>query len=239
MPLPKLTVKTTVVVLPISQKSVLIKPMTVAQQIDMMEAQEKADATKQITVLKNILSGCVSSEDVKFKVGKLLYAEAEYLLLKIRAVSGSDTTEDVKFPGATGVDTFSLTDDVSIVGESRPGYVDIGGEVPMKIMFTLPTLEMVERQTALNGNLSQTEQSFGLILSCVENVCDQLTVNVVGKDITEKELREFIGCFTGTMFEPVTRYFAAIPQVCVTVSGRKLLGLGNIFVAINAAKKSE
>ena len=238
MALPKIVVKTTPIEQPVSKKVLQVKPMTVAQQISMMEAHESNNTAKQVTVLKDILNGCVV-EDSKFKIGKMLYVEAEYLLMKVRAISGSDPTESVKLPNDSTIYTVNLMTDVSVVGESVPGFIDIPSDTPMKIKMILPTLEMVEREASLNGNLGRAEQAYGLILDCIESIASEETVTICGKDITSKELRTFIGEFSANMFEPITKFFSHIPQVVLNVAevNKKLVGLTDIFAAINDAKK--
>jgi len=239
MPLPTIVAKTTPIMLPITLKTINVKQMIVSQQIAMMEAHETKNTAKQVGILKDILNGDIVQDDANVKIGKQVYDEAEYLLLVIRGISTSDPTVLAKMPNDPTIYTVNLLADIGIVGGSRPGYIEIPGDTPIKIKMGIPTMAMVDRQISLNGNLSQAEQAYGLILSCIESIADQNGITTVDKDITQKELREFIGSFSATMFEPITKFFSEIPQVTMRIGETKnITGLAGIFESFAAANEA-
>ena len=215
MPLPKIATPTYELELPSNGETIHYRPFLVKEEKLLLLALE-SEETKQITTaIKTVIKSCISEKTVK--VEALPTFDIEYLFLNIRGKSvGEEVDLNIICPddGKTQVPITVAIDDIKVVrDDDHTNEVRIDDSLIMELKY--PSLEEFIKSN-FDVNMKSTkdtmQHSFDLIAACVDKIYNENEV-WEGKDLTKKEILEFLEQMNSTQFKNVEKFFETMPKL--------------------------
>lgn len=227
--LPKLTVATYDLILPITKMEIKFRPFLVKEEKLLLMAAETKNAKDIVNAIKQISINCVLEPKI-FVPDNIPMVDIEYLFLNIRGKSieevietqfkcnnvvsenDEDETKDItcgnimkiKIPiselKVVNLDTY--TDDIKIKD---------GIGIKMKI----PKFSAINKFMDKDSNF--VDGLFDMIVSSIDYIYDNETV-YQSKDFKKAELIEFVENMGSNTFENVQNYFESLPKIDYTVN---------------------
>lgn len=236
--LPKIDAPTFTVDLLSTGGTMLCRPYLAKEEKILLQAKESEDEKVIYDAIKQTLVNCCLDESVN--INKLPMFDVENLFIELRKNSTGSVVEfQTKCPECGH--EFKTSFDFDGVGFSKKpsdGNVHLVGNVG--INFSYPTLNAME---SASQKKSKAEKMFELIYRCVEYVYDGEQVTY-SKDISKKELEEFIDSLTQDLFHKVCQFFEEMPMVrgtlecdcpqCGHKESKEVEGLANFFTLDSA-----
>jgi hypothetical protein len=234
MALPKQSTPKYNCVLPSDGREVEYRPFLVAEQKNLLIAQEQGDDGAMFSAVQDLVEACTYG---KLKSTQLAVIDMEYLFLKIRAKSVGETANlqvschDKKCDGHGEV-VINL-DDVEVVGDEPENKIMINDEIGIELRY--PRIGDIQTADSTEGQMTQTIE---MLKKCMVSVYDQENVYPTA-DSSTQELDEFVNTLTMPQMELISEYFASIPQLkkevkseCVSCGkeiNTTVQGLNNFF----------
>jgi len=199
--------------LPISEKEISFRPLTVREEKVLLLAYQSKDNKTIINGIKDILQTC-SGEDVS----KLHIMDLEYLLILIRAASVTNIV-DIQTINPVDEKEYSFQIDLNkILRELKFQKPD------KKIMLTENGgLYMKDFTIDLIMEMDQNNDTeIGTLISCIDYVWtevdgEEVLTKIDLKDptstISRKELEEWFDTFGHSQMEAISKYMNNIPRV--------------------------
>ena len=221
--------------LPISKKTVEYRPYLVKEEKQLMLAIESQDPAMIMKTVQDIIDACTFGE---IKSRNLPTAELELLFLKLRSKSVGETSKigyKCTHCGHSNELVVNLEDVQIDVGEAKPNKVMITDKIGIKLKY--PTASEVTK-IVNSGEKTDINNIFGLITSCIEAIFDEENI-YDAKNLTQKEITDFVESLNSKQFENIKEFFEAIPKLrkdvsftcekCGTHNPLVLEGLQNFF----------
>jgi hypothetical protein len=213
MALPKLGVPTYELDLPSTGKQVKYRPFLVKEEKVLLLALESDDEKEVINAVKNILRSCVLS---RVKVDQLPSFDLEYLFLKIRAASVSETinmTVTCTDDGETQVQTIIDLSDVKVFRpEDHSNKIMLTDT--MGIIMKYPSMDRFIESQFLDKDI-KTDEVFKFIAEHIEQIFDGDEV-YDSTTTTPKEFVEFVDGLTSKQFESIQKFYDTMPRLSHT-----------------------
>lgn len=212
MPLPKIDVPFFTVELPSSKEKVTFRPFLVKEQKLFLMNNENNDAQETVNVIRQVLKNCVLSS---INIDALPVFDLEYLFLNLRARSVSEVV-NLKYKCNNVIDEkpCNAINEINInVLEIKPTFYE---EHTNKIQLTdkvgicmkYPTFEMLKSMTGKGENDAILET----IYSSIDYIYDDNGM-YYAKDVTRKELEEFIDSIQQKDLEKLRVFFDTMPKI--------------------------
>lgn len=232
MALPKISSAflTKTVKLPISGKTVRVRPFLSKEEKLLLMVKDSKNAAEIAEIICQVMDSCTFGE---IDCSKLPSADLEQIFLAIRCLSKGETSDVTyicrnnvpseedptkKVKCNTPVPIEIRLDDVSVV--TPPDHkrsIKIEG-TPISVVFRYPTMKDSMRLMNVSSNEVQSEDVFEIIMSLVESIVNEET-GVVYDDFTKEELEEFITNLPFGFLGDVSQYFlSSIPSIQKEVS---------------------
>ena len=221
--------------LPISKKTVEYRPYLVKEEKQLMLAIESQDPAMIMKTVQDIIDACTFGE---IKSKNLPTAELELLFLKLRSKSVGETSRigyKCTHCGHSNELVVNLEDVQIDIGEAKPNKVMITDKIGIKLKY--PTASEVTK-IVNSGEKTDINNIFGLITACIEAIFDEENV-YDAKNLTQKEITDFVESLNSKQFENIKEFFEAIPKLrkdvsftcekCGTHNPLVLEGLQNFF----------
>lgn len=209
MTLPKLnnTPKYSIVI-PSSQKSVRFRPYLVKEEKILMLAMESKD---QKQILNTVVDTIVSCVEDPVDRNSLTSFDVEYLFTQIRSKSvGESTTVGVKCGSCGETNEVKIKlDSIKVDVPKVSDKIDLDSNVSLKMRW--PSYNNIV-DTVDFDNRSATQQTFEMIIQCIDSV---LTENEVIKmnEVSKEEAMAFIESFSSEQFAKIRNYVEKMPQM--------------------------
>ena len=207
MVLPKIETPSYELDLPSQNEKVKYRPFTVKEEKILLIANESKNNDEILNATMNVLESCTFN---KLNVRSLPLFDIEYIFLKIRAKSvGESITVNVTCPDdkETKVEKEIKIDDIKVsVFDDHTNEVEITDNI--KMVFDYPLLSSFSKY----GNSKQSEMTFTVINDCIKEIHHGDEIHN-RKDMTEKELSEFIDSLNTEQFEKVMGFFKTMPKI--------------------------
>ena len=193
MPLPKIATPTYELVLPSTGKKIKYRPFLVKEEKVLVLALESEDVKQITNAIKAILKDCIST---RIKIDTLPTFDIEYLFLNIRAKSVGEALDLVVTcpdDNETTVPVKVYIDEIEVLqDEDHTTDISLDGNLTLRMKY--PSLEQFIENNFEYGatEVSQLEQSFDVIASCIDMVFDKED-SWAASDCTKKELLEWLG----------------------------------------------
>ena len=217
MPLPKIATPTYELVLPSTGKKIKYRPFLVKEEKVLVLALESEDVKQITNAIKAILKDCIST---RIKIDTLPTFDIEYLFLNIRAKSVGEALDLVVTcpdDNETTVPVKVFIDEIEVLqDEDHTTDISLDGNLILRMKY--PSLEQFIENNFEFGDsqVSQLEQSFDVIASCIDIVFDKED-SWAASDCTKKELLEWLEGLNSSQFKEVERFFETMPKLSHTI----------------------
>ena len=216
MPLPKIATPTYEMVLPSTGNTIKYRPFLVKEEKLLVIAMESED-NKQITnAIKQVIKSCILSRGVK--VDTLPTFDIEYLFLNIRGKSvGEEIELNVICPDdeETTVPVSINIDDIKVQkAEGHTNKIKLDENLILQMKY--PSLEQFIKSNFDFANGNVMEQSFELIVSCIDKIYSTEEVWTCS-DVTKKEMIDFLEQMNSAQFKEVEKFFETMPKLSHTI----------------------
>ena len=214
MPLPKISTPTYELKIPSSLKSINYRPFLVKEEKILIIAME-SQSDKEITrAVKDVLSSCILTKDVK--LDDLSTFDIEYLFLNIRGKSVGESVEvlvtcpddnKTKVPVQVNLDEIQVQ-----VNKDHQRDIQLDGNLSMRMKY--PSMgEFIKSNFNVDMKVNDT---FDLVCSCIEQVYSE-EESWSASDCTKKEMNEFLEQLNTTQFQKIEKFFETMPKLSHTI----------------------
>lgn len=215
MPLPKISTPTYELVIPSTKKKIKYRPFLVKEEKILVIAMESQSDSEISNAVKDVLSSCIMSKDVK--IDDLATFDIEYLFLNIRGKSvGEDVEVLITCPddNKTKVPTLIKLDDIKMkISKDHSRDIRLDDNLTMRMKY--PSMSEF-----IKSNFSATEMksddTFRLVTSCIEQVFNA-DESWSASDCTKEELDEFLDQLNTSQFKQVEKFFETMPKLSHTI----------------------
>lgn len=202
----------------LSQKNpVRFRPFLVKEQKLLLMAQEETQSENAISLntIKQILTNCILSE---IDVDELPMFDIEYLFLNLRARSMGEIV-NLSYRCMKEIDSEKCNNVVNydlnilnikpFVDEKHSTKIEINDN--LGIIMKYPNLNMMNQIDQNDENSIIT-----IILKCIDSIYDTETIYYT-KDITKKELEDFVDSLPTSIVEKIKLFFETMPKIRETL----------------------
>lgn len=207
MSLPKLKVPIYNTTLPSGTK-VKFRPYVIGEQKVLLMASEGEDRNEILNAIKTTVQVCVQIPN-SFDVEKIPTFDLEYLLMKIRSKSVSESIDiKLKCPKCKKRSKvqIDITKDIKVIKDKKHNkLVKITDNIG--IVMNYPTMNM-----KIDDSLSKMDADIELIKLCIESIYENDNVSKITDD-NRNELDVFISSLTNSQYEKIVNFFKTSPNV--------------------------
>jgi hypothetical protein len=215
--LPKLDVPIYDLTLPLSKKKIQIRPFLVKEEKIFLMAAEADDEDSILSAVKQIVNNCCLTENIDIE--SLPISDVEYIFFNLRARSISEVVE-LKYKCNNKV---HVDEEEKICGnlvEFEVNILDIKPEIPenhtnkvelsptMGVVMKYPNFKMLDKISSS----SESEILMETTLGCIDYIYDEDEI-YYSKDVTKKELTDFLESMNRSQFLKLQEFFETIPKI--------------------------
>ena len=216
--LPKINVPIYELTLPLTNKEVRFRPFLVKEEKILLMAMETEEADSILLAIKQILTNCCLND---LDVDELPITDIEFLFLNLRARS---VNEVVELPYRCNNKVVSDGEEkecgnivkiemnlLEIHPQAHKEKIDkIELEENLGILIRYPSFKMVEQAQKQEG--SEVDKLMNILIACIDGVYTEETI-FYSKDVTKKELLEFVESLTREQFNKIQEFFETMPKI--------------------------
>lgn len=210
MSLPQLSFHRFEVTLPSDGRKVILRPYLVKEEKILLMATESDSTQEYWNCIRELINNCSNGQIDAFLLPPF---DVEYLFLKLRAKSVGESVEpSVECPKCKGkVPIVVNINEIEVVkNPAHQSLIELEKDVAIKLKY--PTIEVYEK--IQNSDSQKVGDVFQyLINSCIESIVTKDEVHVPGKDVSEKELTEFVESFNRNQFDKILTFFKTFPKL--------------------------
>jgi len=194
-------------VIPSTKQKVKFRPYLVKEEKVLMLASESGDNNQALQAIVDTIKACVSDD---INTSELTTFDVEYAFTQIRAKSvGETSTVGVKCNHCQTQNEVSIPlDDIKVETPEVNDKIKLTDDVSLKMKW--PRYNDVLGQDL--SNMTQTQQTFKLLIECIESVMTQ-DENIKFKDEAEEEKLSFVESLTSEQFKAVREYIEKMPKM--------------------------
>jgi len=193
---------------------VRFRPFLVKEQKLFLMASESDDQKETINTIKQVLRNCILDE---LDVDKMATFDIEHVFLQLRARSvgevvnlkftcNNDVEEGKKCGNIVQIDV-NVLDIKPELNKEHKNKIEINEKVG--IVMKYPTFGSVN---FADINTEDMDQILNIIVSCIDHIYDEEQV-YHAKDVSKKELVEFIENLKQTDLEKISEFFNTLPKI--------------------------
>jgi hypothetical protein len=216
MPLPKISTPTYELELPSTGKPIKYRPFLVREEKLLVLAMESEDSKQITNAIKTVIKNCIETRGIK--VEALPTFDIEYLFLNIRGKSvGEEVELSIICPddGQTTVPVKILLDDIVVVkNPEHNNKIKLDDSLIMEMKY--PSLDQFIKSNFDFNSDDVVNQSFDLISSCIDKIYNEEEVWDT-RDVTKKELEEFLDQMNSSQFKQIEKFFETMPKLSHTL----------------------
>lgn len=209
MALPKLNDKPKYeLTIPSLQEKVRYRPYLVKEEKVLMMALESQDKTSALHAVVDTITSCI---DAQIDKSKLTLFDIEYMFIIIRSKSVGEVSDlGLKCSSCEKVNDVSVKlDDIEI---KRDKEVSKEIQLDENISLTMKYPNFNDVLKFEDNELTDTERTFMLIGKCMESI-ETEEENILLKDVSDKEINDFIESLNSQQFAKVREYVENMPRV--------------------------
>ena len=217
MPLPKIATPTYELELPSTGQTIQYRPFLVKEEKVLVIALESEDTKQITTAIKTVIKNCIKTRGIK--VESLPTFDIEYLFLNIRGKSVGEEIEvniicpddeETQVPVKINIDDIKIQKD-----DTHDTKIKIDNDIMMVMKY--PSLDQFIKNNFDFGDKSAMDQSFELIASCIESICNEEEVWAIA-DCSKKEVTEFLESMNSSQFKGIEKFFESMPKLSHKIS---------------------
>jgi len=207
MALPKIDLPLNELVLPSTGGKVKYRPFTVKEEKVLLVAAETKDPYAEMMAIKQVVNNCLFDIDIS----EIAMIDLEYVFLKLRSSSVSNTTEFV----ITDPDTKEqITLDFDIETMETIHHPDHSKEVQINDELTLflqyPSID--DFASILDMDPNDPLLNYRIMVACLDKIATEDEVHYF-KDHSEQEIADFMDNMSGDVIKKVTKFFETMPKL--------------------------
>jgi len=214
--LPKIDVPLYEINLPLTNKKIKIRPFLVKEEKILLMAMESDDEDAIILAVKQIVNNCCIT---KIDVDELPILDLEYIFLQLRARSvgelielqykcNNDIKENDEIKKCDNVIKLSFNALEVEIDKVKKDFNKINLTKKLGVMMKYPSFNVLKK----TEGLSETEMVAKMIANSIEYVFDEETIFYT-KDVSEKDVFDFIDSLTREQFGKIQEFFDKIPKL--------------------------
>lgn len=214
MALPKLNDKPKYeLVIPSSQQAVRFRPYLVKEEKVLMLAMESEDQAQVFNAIADTIEACVE-EPISKKA--LTSFDVEYMFVKIRSKSVGENIElKPKCEHCEAENEVKIIlDDITLDMPDVDYVIKLNNDISIRMQY--PTYLSIMDLASLDVK-SNTEQTFAMILKCIESVMTE-DENMPFKDESYSSQMEFVESLSSEQFDMIRKFIETMPQVTYDAS---------------------
>ena len=194
-------------VIPSTKQKVKFRPYLVKEEKVLMLASESGDDKQALQAIVDTIKACVSDE---INTSELTTFDVEYAFTQIRAKSVGETSKvGVKCNHCQTTNEITIPlDDIKVETPKIEDKIKLTDDISLKMKW--PRYNDVLGQDL--SNMSQTQQTFKLLIECIESVMTN-EENIKFKDEAEEERLAFVESLTSEQFKAVREYIEKMPKM--------------------------
>lgn len=195
-------------VIPSSKQKVRYRPYLVKEEKVLMMAMESQDMNAVLNTVVDTIVACVE-EPIEKK--KLAVFDVEYMFTQIRSKSVGETSKvgvkckHCEASNEVGVDVSSIVIEVPEVNN----MVEITSDITLEMKW--PSYNDI-MDLGITDQKSMAAKSFGMIGKCIAAIHTE-EERIDTKDVSEKEMEEFIDSMTSEQFQKISSYIEKMPKL--------------------------
>jgi hypothetical protein len=202
--------------LPSTGKPIKYRPFLVREEKLLVLAMESEDSKQITNAIKTVIKNCIETRGIK--VEALPTFDIEYLFLNIRGKSvGEEVELSIICPddGQTTVPVKILLDDIVVVkNPEHNNKIKLDDSLMMEMKY--PSLDQFIKSNFDFNSDDVVNQSFDLISSCIDKIYNEEEVWDT-RDVTKKELEEFLDQMNSSQFKQIEKFFETMPKLSHTL----------------------
>ena len=210
MSLPMMSTPTYSMVVPSTNESIKYRPFLIKEEKALLIAQQSEDLSVMVDSLKGVIGSCVLD---KIDINKLATFDLEYMFTQIRSKSaGEKATVMLKCKECGTQHEYSV--DLSTIGVDIPddsGLIELTDNITIEMRYP-PYSSLMDS----NLNADQMELGLAMVVSSVSAIIVTNGLEeerIDAKDVSKKEIYDFIESMTSEQFERVTQYIGDLPAM--------------------------
>jgi len=196
-------------VIPSTNKTVKFRPYLVKEEKILLLAMETKDASQALNAVLDTIVACV---DDTIDPNSLTTFDIEYMFVKIRSKSVGETSDiginctECEHTNKVSVDLQSI----EITVPKTDFMVRLTDDITLEM--TYPHFGAMANNKRLTNSTSTTEQTFEIIMSVMKAI-HTAEERIDLKDISHKEIEEFIESMTGDQLQKIRTFVDTIPKM--------------------------
>jgi DNA-directed RNA polymerase subunit M/transcription elongation factor TFIIS len=215
--LPKLDVPIYDLTLPLLKKKIQIRPFLVKEEKIFLMAMESDDEDSVFTAIKQIVNNCCLTEDVDIE--SIPISDLEFIFFNLRARSIGEMIE-LKYKCNNKIHVGEEEKVCGNLVDINMNILDIKPEIPenhtnkielsdtMGVVMKYPNFKLAEKIK----NLTDAEIMMETVLNCIDYIYNADEI-FYAKDVSKKELTEFVENMNHKQFEKLQKFFETIPKL--------------------------
>jgi len=209
MALPKLNDKPKYeLTIPSLQEKVRYRPYLVKEEKVLMMALESQDKASALHAVVDTITSCIDAEIDK---SKLTLFDIEYMFIIIRSKSVGEVSDlGLKCSSCEKVNDVSVKLDDIEIKKDKEVSKEIQLDENISLTMKYPNFNDVLKFE--DNELTDTERTFMLIGKCMESI-ETEEENILLKDVSDKEIDDFIESLNSQQFAKVREYVENMPRV--------------------------
>ena len=207
MALPKIDLPLNELVLPSTGGKVKYRPFTVKEEKILLVAAETKDPHAEMMAIKQVVNNCLFD----IYINEIAMIDLEYVFLKLRSSSISNTTEFM----ITDPDTqeqVRLDFDVDSMEVTRnPDHkkeIQINDDLVLYLKY--PSID--EFAGILDMDSNDPLMNYRILIACLDKLATEDEVHNF-KDHTPEEIAQFMDGMSGDVIKKVTTFFETMPKL--------------------------
>lgn len=218
MALPKIELPIYELKIPSTQEEIQVRPFKVKEEKLLLMAAESADTNDIVNATKQILNNCILTEGVE--VDKLPFFDVDFLFIALRGLSIGEKIElqftcnaviNDKKCGHVYDDMLDLSNCRIVKDENIPSTIELGNGLSMKMKY--PTYALMKQMEAGEAMI---DRKIKVIANCIDMIVNGEDIYTM-KDLTKKELVDFIEDLAEFQFKKLEEYVDNFPYFVVDI----------------------
>ena len=229
MPLPKIEYPITEIEVPSMKKKFSFRPMLVKEEKILLMAKVSEDENDIFGAVRQVVNNCCV--DTSLDINKLAIFDLEYLFLKIRALSISETTE-VAYRDNEDNKVYDFTINLSEIKVDYPKKVDNTIKISDTSGFTLryPPASLYSDKDFLN--LESNKVFDALVIKCIDKIFDGENTYDLSL-YKEEDVKEFVEGLPVKIYDQVREFFTKVPAMKYEIKYKNSNGTDRTIVLRN------
>ena len=207
MALPILNTQTFELNIPSTDEKIKYRPFLVKEEKILLQAQEGTGDEVTDSILQ-IVDNCTFG---KINVEQLPSFDIEYIFLKIRSKSvGEKVTLNLSFPGDEKVKVpteVNLSKVIVEMDDDHTNQISLTDNV--SVIMRYPTVKTFQ---GMDLTKFTADDTISLTANCIHQIVDGVET-YEAKDLSKKEINDFLENLTQAQFTAVQKFFASMPKL--------------------------